>query len=286
VQAETDASWSTFRKKTAIVIFGTDTPMGRHFDVALLVLILLSVVVVMLESMQSMREQWGPPLIAAEWILTTIFTVEYALRLWSTRRRLRYATSFFGIIDFLSILPTYLGLLAGAGSGLVVLRSLRLLRVFRILKLAHFMGEANILLLALRRSRAKISVFLGTVIILSVIMGAFMYMIEGPEHGFTSIPRGVYWAIVTLTTVGYGDIHPHTELGQVLAAVVMIMGYGIIAVPTGIVSVEIADASRLRHGEKICASCRVQDHSADADYCRRCGSLLGPKIADESNEDL
>ena len=266
VKAETDESWSSLRRRTATIIFGTDTPMGRHFDLALLVLIVLSVRVVMLESMQEVRDAFGPQLHTAEWAITGLFSLEYVLRLWSTPKRLRYLTSFFGFIDLLSVLPTYLSLVAGAGSGLVVLRSLRLLRVFRVLKLAHFMGEANVLLLALRKSRIKISVFLGTVMIISIIMGALMYILEGPEHGFTSIPRGIYCAIVTLTTVGYGDIHPHTVLGQGLAAVVMVMGYGIIAVPTGIVSVEIADAMREAQDHRNCSECHTADHTPDAVY--------------------
>ncbi len=224
------------------VIFESDTPAGRYFDLALIWLILLSVATVVLESVREVRELYGPQLYALEWVFTLLFTVEYFLRLLSVRRPLRYATSFFGIVDLFAIIPTYLSILVPGSQYLLVIRILRLLRVFRLLKLSEYVAEADTLRLALRASRRKISVFISAVVLLVVIIGALMYVIEGEVNGFTSIPRSIYWAIVTLTTVGYGDLSPKTSLGQMLASVVMVIGYGIIAVPTGIVSVELAHA--------------------------------------------
>src|SRR5918993_5102556 len=228
------------------VIFESDTAAGRDFDLALIWLILLSVATVVLESVRQIREQYGQLLYALEWVFTLLFTIEYFLRLLSVRRPLRYATSFFGVVDLLAIIPTYLSIFVPGSQYLLVIRILRLLRVFRLLKLTEYVAEADTLRRALRASRRKISVFLSAVILLVVIIGALMYVIEGEAHGFTSIPISIYWAIVTLTTVGYGDLSPRTPFGQILASIVMIIGYGIIAVPTGIVSVELAQATRQR----------------------------------------
>jgi len=256
------------------VIFEADTRAGRAFDGALIILILLSVVAVMLESVGSVRERFGPELYAAEWAFTILFTVEYALRLAGVRRPLRYATSFFGVVDLLAIAPTYLSLLAPGSHYLLVIRILRLLRVFRVLKLAEHLSEADVLMRALRASRRKISVFLLTVLTLVVVIGTLLYVIEGEENGFTSIPVGIYWAVVTLTTVGYGDISPKTPVGQTLAAAVMIIGYGIIAVPTGIVTVEIAQAVRKPVSTQACPDCSSQGHDVDAVHCKYCGAKL------------
>jgi voltage-gated potassium channel len=256
------------------VIFEADTPAGRAFDIGLIGLILLSVLAVMLESIRGVRERYGAELYAAEWAFTVLFTVEYALRLVSVRRPLRYAASFFGVVDLLAIVPTYLSLLLPGSHYLLVVRILRLLRVFRILKLAEHLSEADVLMRALRASRRKISVFLLTVLTLVVIIGTLLYVIEGEENGFTSIPASVYWAVVTLTTVGYGDISPKTPLGQTLAAAVMIIGYGIIAVPTGIVTVEIAQAARKPVSTQACPDCSAQGHDADASHCKYCGARL------------
>jgi voltage-gated potassium channel len=256
------------------VIFEAETPAGRAFDVALIGLIILSVLAVMLESIGAVRERYGAELYAAEWAFTLIFTVEYVLRLFSVRRPLRYAASFFGFVDLLAIVPTYLSLLVPGSHYLLVVRILRLLRVFRVLKLAEYLTEADVLTRALRASRRKISVFLLTVLTLVVVIGALLYVIEGEENGFTSIPASIYWAVVTLTTVGYGDISPKTPLGQTVAALVMIIGYGIIAVPTGIVTVEIAQAARRVVSTQACPECGAEGHDADAVYCKYCAAKL------------
>ncbi len=260
------------RERVAEVVFGTDTWAGRAFDVVLIVAILASVLVVMLETVASVREDAGPLLRGAEWFFTVLFTAEYAVRLWSSPRPLRYATSFFGVVDLLSILPTYLSLFVRGTQALLTVRAFRLVRIFRVLKLGRYTSEASSLGHALARSRQKITVFLAVVATLVIFLGSIMYLVEGPEHGFTSIPRSVYWAIVTLTTVGYGDITPHTVGGQVLASLVMILGYGIIAVPTGIVTVELGrgDAGPAR----TCPRCAFAGHDPDARHCKRCGEAL------------
>lgn len=263
----------SLRERIRVAIFEAETPFGRLFDVSLMWLILLSIGAVMLESMEEVREQWGPTLDVVEWVLTGFFTVEYLIRLWCVRAPWLYARSFFGVVDLLSVLPTYVGLVFGGAESLMVIRSLRLLRVFRVLKLAQFLGEAQVLVRALEQSRRKILVFLGSVLVAVVIIGSVMYLIEGPERGFSSIPRGVYWAIVTLTTVGYGDIHPQTSLGQFLAALVMVLGYGVLAVPTGIVSVELNQAMR-DTDTRSCPACGKEGHEGDASFCRFCGSGL------------
>ena len=256
------------------VIYEAETPAGRAFDVALIWLILLSVAAVLLESIRSVRAGYGIFLYAAEWIFTVLFTIEYFLRLVSVRRPLAYAKSFFGVVDLLAIIPTYLSLLVPGSQYLLVIRILRLLRVFRVFKLAEHLSEADVLLRALRASRRKISVFLLAVLTLVVIIGALLYVVEGEANGFTSIPMSIYWAVVTLTTVGYGDISPQTAVGRTLAAAVMIIGYGIIAVPTGIVTVEIAQATRKAASTRACPSCGAEGHDADAVYCKYCGSEL------------
>ena len=227
----------------------------------------------MLESVASVRTEYGALLRGAEWFFTVLFTVEYLTRLWCVGRPLTYARSFLGIIDLLAVAPTYISVLVPGGQVLTVVRILRVLRVFRILKLAHYVGEARILARAVRASQYKITVFVLFIVTLTVIVGSLMYLIEGPEQGFTSIPRGVYWAIVTLTTVGFGDIFPTTALGQTLASVVMIMGYGIIAIPTGIVTAELVYAARYEAGPE-CSGCGRRGHEADAQHCKWCGTSL------------
>lgn len=256
------------------VIFGHDTPAGKAFDVILIWFILVSVLVVMLESVQSFRLEYGIWLRRAEWAFTIVFSIEYALRLWCAPSARGYARSFFGVVDLIAIIPTYLTLVIPGGQALLTVRALRLLRVFRVLKLAHYVSEASILTQALKASRHKITVFVASVLTLVVTFGSMMYLVEGATNGFTSIPRSVYWAIVTLTTVGYGDIAPQTSLGQALAAVIMIMGYAIIAVPTGIVTVEIGEASRQAREKKKCARCRLGGHDSDARFCKQCGHQL------------
>lgn len=272
---------SGWRRRLHDVIFYHDTPVARGFDLVLIVAILLSVVVVMVESVPGVRTRYGPQLRAAEWFFTILFTLEYVMRLITTAGSLRYARSFFGIVDLLSILPTYLSLLIPGAHTFAAIRLLRILRVFRVLKLAQYISEVNLLSRALLASLRKITVFLITVVTLVNVLGALMYFIEGGRNGFTSIPESVYWAIVTLTTVGYGDIAPQTPLGKVLASVVMIMGYSIIAVPTGIVTAEISRADReMRGGGPVpagrlrCPSCSAADHRPDALHCRLCGVRL------------
>ena len=256
------------------IIFEADTRIGRLFDVVLLWCILLSVLAVLLESVHQIRDQYGLGLRIAEWAFTILFTVEYVLRLTCVGRPVRYAFSFFGLVDLLAIVPTYLSVLLPGAQSLLVIRALRLLRVFRILKLVQFVQEARILAQALRASRHKIVVFLGTVLTLVLILGTLMYLIEGEANGFDSIPRGIYWAIVTLTTVGYGDIAPSTVLGQMLASIAMILGYAIIAVPTGIVTVELSRASNKQISTQACPQCSAEGHDPDAKHCKYCGAKL------------
>ncbi|CAA9588665.1 MAG: Potassium voltage-gated channel subfamily KQT; possible potassium channel, VIC family [uncultured Truepera sp.] len=275
-----------FRTRLARVVFESDTPAGRRFDVALLISIVLSILLVMLESVQSVRAAYGSTLRALEWGFTGLFTLEYLLRLYASRRPLGYATSFFGVVDLLTIVPSYLSLFVVGAQSLLAVRALRLLRVFRILKLSRYLGEASVLTTALRASRFKITVFVCTVLALVIIIGSVMYLVEGARNGFTSIPISIYWAIVTLTTVGYGDISPKTPLGQIISSVLMIVGYGIIAVPTGIVTAELTRAARQGDGAAVqaasgasaprpgCKACSNTENDADARYCKRCGAQL------------
>ena len=255
------------------VIFGHHTAAGRWFDLALIAAIGLSILAVMLESVVGIRARFGPELRLAEWAFTVLFTVEYVLRLSCVSRPFHYARSFFGVIDLLAILPTYLSVFFPGAQALTVIRMLRFLRVFRILKLVQYLSEANVLGQALWASRRKILVFLLAVITLDVIFGSLMYVVEGGQNGFDNIPRSIYWSIVTLTTVGYGDISPGTNTGQFIAAVIMIMGYAIIAVPTGIVSAEMAHAYD-RNQARACPACGLDKHADDAVFCRRCATPL------------
>ncbi|HKZ06894.1 MAG TPA: ion transporter [Methylomirabilota bacterium] len=273
IPAERLTSRSGWRARLHEIIFESDTRAGRAFDLALLTLILVSVTAVVLESVAEIRREHGTLIEAVEWTITALFTVEYILRLVAVDRPGRYARSFYGVVDVLAIAPTYLALVLPEARSLMVIRAIRLLRVFRILKLAHFLGEAQQLLRALRASRRKIIVFLVAVATSVVIMGTLMYLIEGETHGFTSIPVSMYWAVVTMTTVGYGDIAPRTPLGQFLASVLMILGYGIIAVPTGIVSVELARTTR-GTSRQACPGCSAEGHDEDATHCKYCGAAL------------
>ena len=263
-----------WRSRAHAIIFEAETPSGRMFDVLLIWAIMLSVFAVMLDSVEEVAVQWGGALRAAEWVFTVLFTVEYGLRIACVRRPSRYIFSFYGVIDLLAILPTYVGVLFPQTHFFLVIRALRLLRVFRVLKLARYVEASGLLLRALRASRVKILVFMYFVITLVVVIGAVMYVVEGAENGFTSIPRSVYWAIVTLTTVGYGDISPQTALGQMLASLVMILGYGIIAVPTGIVTAELSRDVTREVSTVACPSCSLEGHAPDATYCKHCGSKL------------
>ena len=257
------------------IIYEADTPAGKLFDIALLFLILFSVVLVMLESVSWIGEDYANLLYQIEWGITALFSLEYIARLLVVKKPWRYITSFFGIIDLLSILPMYISFFFVGTSSLVALRALRLLRVFRILKLSRYIGESNFLMAALWASRAKIGVFLFAVIILCIIFGTIMYLVEGEVNGFTSIPRGIYWCIVTLTTVGYGDIAPMTPLGRFIASIIMIMGYGIIAVPTGIVTSEMTQQQQNPDtNTQACPNCMTETHLDDAVYCHNCGHKL------------
>lgn len=263
-------------------IFEADTRTGRYFDVALIVAIILSVLAVMAESIAGIRDAYGPYLTAAEWGFTILFTGEYILRLYCVGRPIKYATSFFGVVDLLAVLPTYLSLIFVGSQALAVVRILRVIRVFRVLKVVQYVQEMNDLRRALFSSRRKIFLFMLVVTLIAVIMGSSMYLIEGEENGFTSIPKGIYWAIVTMTTVGYGNVSPQTPVGQFLASILMIMGYGIIAVPTGIVTSEMT-SHRFRQETVVqsCPECAREIHNPDSMYCSRCGTELNPTIHHE-----
>ncbi len=266
------------------VIYEADTPMGKWFDLILILIILLSVVLVMLESVKEIDAKYHDQLLAMEWVVTIFFTVEYIARIISIRKPSKYIFSFYGIIDFLSTIPLYLSYLIAGSQVFLAVRAFRLLRIFRILKLVQFIGEASQLGAALKASRAKIAVFIYVVLIVSVILGTAMYLIEDDTAGFTSIPRSIYWTIVTLTTVGYGDIAPQTSLGQFIATLVMILGYGIIAVPTGIVTVEFGkqgrgkisrdDPNYVHINTQSCTACSAEGHRDDSRYCYKCGAEL------------
>ena len=261
------------REKIKIIIFGTDTKGGKIFDLLLIITIVLSIITVLLDSVDYYRIRYGSLFYAAEWTFTILFTAEYLLRIYSIRKPLSYIFSLFGIIDFLAIIPTYISLLMPGTEVFAVIRILRVLRIFRVLKLVQFMGEADQLKKAMVASRRKILVFLFSVVNIVIILGAIMYLVEGEAAGFDSIPRSIYWAIVTLTTVGYGDISPITNLGQGIAAMVMIMGYGLIAVPTGIVTSEITFAAIRKKGQK-CIVCNKEGIENSAKFCSDCGSKL------------
>ncbi len=256
------------------VIYEAETPAGKLFDLVLFAMIIGSVIAVMLESVEGLRAQFGHYYRAAEWVFTILFTIEYGLRLLSSANPLRYAVSFFGVIDLLSILPTYLSVGMEGAQSLLVVRCLRLLRVFRVLKLAQMSVEAETLWVAVKASRNKITVFVGAVFAISIIMGTIMYVIEGAGSKISDIPTGIYWALSTVSTVGYGDIVPNTAAGRFITSVLMILGYGLIAVPTGIVSVELAHATRLAVSTNSCPACHKEGHDLDALYCRFCGAKI------------
>lgn len=271
--------YAPWRHRLHEIIFEADTKLGKVFDITLLVLIVISILLVMLESITAYREVYGVWFDRAEWVITIFFTIEYALRLICVYKPSRYALSFFGIIDLVSVLPSYLELIFGMTNYFMAVRAMRLVRVFRIFKLAKFLDESNSLMAALKASQAKITVFLTFVIMMVIVIGSIMYFVEGGQSsGFTSIPRSIYWAIVTLTTVGYGDIAPTTALGQFFAAIVMILGYGVLAVPTGIVSAEMVQQKPSdQTSTQACKACLKEGHDKDALFCKYCGSLLNPR---------
>ena len=266
---ETGARYRWYRR-----VFHHDAADERNFDLWLIAAILASVTVVILDSVPAVKERWHGVLYLAEWFFTLLFTAEYALRLWVVRKPLRYARSFYGVIDLLAILPTFLSLLFPASASLTVIRALRLLRIFRVLKLVEYSSEAGVLIEALLRSRRKIFVFIATLLTIVVIFGALMYVVEGPEKGFTSIPTGMYWAIVTVATVGFGDIAPTTSFGRFITSVLIVIGYSIIAVPTGIYIAELARGLMPKRRAVRCVECGLPDHETDAWHCRKCGRSL------------
>jgi Kef-type K+ transport systems, predicted NAD-binding component len=272
---ERETPKTDWQKRLHEIIFEAETPAGKFFDITLIGLIIFSLLVVIVESVKEVREQYGTILLAAEWMFTFLFTIEYVLRFISVRRPLRYVFSFYGLIDLAAILPTYLSLFIPGTQYFLTVRVLRLLRIFRILKLTEYITEGRVITAALRASRRKISVFLSTVLTLVVVIGTLIYVIEGEENGFVDIPTGIYWAIVTITTVGYGDLSPRTPVGRLLAAFVMILGYAIIAVPTGIVTVELSRQSAgAGASTQVCPECHAEGHDMDAVHCKYCGSVL------------
>ncbi len=274
----------TWKRKLHEIIYEADTPMGKWFDLLLFAVIIVSVILVMLESVKEFDAKYHSTLLALEWVVTIFFTIEYIARIISIRKPFKYIFSFYGVIDFISTIPLYLSYIVAGSQVFLAVRAFRLLRIFRILKLVQFIGEASQLRAALKASRTKIAVFIYVVLILSVMLGTVMYLIESDEAGFTSIPRSIYWTIVTLTTVGYGDIAPQTTVGQFIATVVMILGYGIIAVPTGIVTVEFSKHGRNKSAAtsdmtvhlntQCCPSCSTEGHRDEAKYCFNCGEQL------------
>lgn len=270
--AKSSKPWPLWKRRLYLVIFGTETPAGRAFDLALLISIAASVIIVFLDSVGSLHQAYGDWFYIAEWVFTILFTIEYILRIVTSKKPFHYIFSFYGMIDLLAVIPTYLSLFLTGGQYLIVIRILRLLRIFRILKLNRYMGASNYLWASIINSRYKVGVFLWFILTITIIMGAVMYLIEGPENGFRNIPESIYWAIVTLTTVGYGDISPHTAIGKFIASIIMIIGYSIIAVPTGIISSEM---SKLRYkGVKECRRCGEENNPPDARYCKRCGEKV------------
>ncbi|WP_391087854.1 ion transporter [Vibrio sp. NH-UV-68] len=267
-------SQDTLKNQLYIIIFGTHTRAGKVFDIALIIAILSSLIVLVLESVPSIRAQWAQQLRYLEYTFTGLFTIEYLLRLYCSPKPAAYAKSFYGVIDFLAILPTYLTLFFPAASFMGVIRAIRVLRIFRVLKLVRYLQESNILLRSLLMARRKILVFFSSLAILVTIFGALIYIIEGPQNGFTSIPKSIYWAIVTITTVGYGDLVPQTPLGKAIASLTMLMGYSIIAVPTGIITAELHQEMNAHKSLVRCPNCSRSGHESDAMYCKHCGGEL------------
>lgn len=269
---------SALRLRLRSIIFGTDTRAGRYFDIALIICIVLSVALVLLQTISHVQVEYGRQIMMLEWLFTIIFTIEYALRLYCSAARLQYMRSFYGVVDLLSILPTYLELLFPGAHMALLIRVLRLFRIFRVLKLIRYLSEGNMLLRAMKLSGRKIFVFFFSISLLVMVLSTIMYAVEGPDNGFTSIPQSMYWTIVTITTVGYGDITPHTALGQAIAALTMLLGYSIIAIPSGIVTAEIHQQMVHRRDLRRCPNCLKTGHDPEAQYCNRCGSELPEDI--------
>ncbi len=265
---------NSMRETLRDIIFGTNTTAGKNFDIALIIMIVASVIAIMLDSVPAIANQYHDTLLIIEWFFTISFTIEYVLRIYSSPKPFNYMRSFFGIIDLLAILPSYLSLFFPSLGYLMIVRILRVIRIFRVLKLMRYLNEANVLMRAIMASRRKIMVFFTLVLSVTCVFGAIMYLIEGPEHGFSSIPKSIYWAIVTITTVGYGDIAPQTVLGQSVAALVMVTGYAVLAVPTGIISAELFRDIKTARDTRQCFACRKSGHEPDASHCKFCGFAL------------
>ena len=265
---------ASLRERLYIIIFGTDTPAGKLFDLILIYTIVLSVIALMMDSVVALNEQWGRAFYYAEWVFIVLFTVEYIARIYCSPSRWSYMRSFYGVIDLLSIIPAYIGLLLPGTNYLLMLRLFRILRVFRVLKLMRYLAEANVLVRALVQARRKMLVFFIVVLVFATIFGSLMYLVEGSENGFTSIPRSIYWTIVTITTVGYGDITPQTTLGQIVASAAMLTGYSIIVVPTGIVTAELSQEIQRERTLISCPNCGKAGHDHDASYCKKCGGAV------------
>jgi voltage-gated potassium channel len=272
--AITPAAQHGWRARWFHIIFGHDDAASRLFDLVLMVAILASILVAVLDTVEDLHVRLGRAFALLEWLFTIAFTAEYVARLLVVSQPRRYAFSFFGIVDLVAVLPTYLTLLTAGGQHLMVVRALRILRIFRVLKMTRYVSEADMLWSTFLRARPKILVFFSTILTLVLIFGALMYLIEGPENGYTSIPRAMYWAVVTMTTVGFGDITPHTTLGQLVTSLIMLLGYCIIAVPTGIFAAELASGMRQARRAQICPHCQLKEHQPDARYCRGCGMSL------------
>lgn len=268
------ADGAPWRARWFHIIFGHEDAIGRRFDIALIVAILASIVITVLDSVAHLHIHFSAWFYALEWFFTLAFTLEYLVRLAVVKRPTRYARSFFGIVDLLSVLPTWISLVMVGSQYLLVIRALRILRIFRILKLSRYVGEADLLWSTLIRTRRKILIFISTILTLVLIFGALMYLVEGPENGFTSIPESMYWAVVTMTTVGFGDITPKSVLGQMLASLIMVVGYSIIAVPTGIFTAELASGILAHRSPLHCDDCGQADHEVDARFCKNCGQAL------------
>lgn len=277
----------TLRHTLYQIIYQSHTPAGRGFDIALIILILASVLIIILDSVEEISQHYGELFFTAEWMITILFTIEYGLRIFSIHKPVKYIISFYGLIDLLSIIPSYLSLFIPGTHYLQIIRIMRVLRIFRVLKLVRFINQSNILVNALLASRLKIAIFLFTITTLLVIFGATMYLIEGPENGFTNIPVSIYWAVVTLTTVGFGDITQKTDLGRSVSALVMILGYAIIAVPTGIFTAELSQEMKKQDAcldKRTCPKCRKLDHNVDANYCRICGTALSTTAENQPSQ--
>ncbi|AUD60694.1 MAG: ion transporter [Gammaproteobacteria bacterium] len=282
--SENIESESPLKRQLRTIIFGTDTPAGRYFDIALMVCIVLSVALVFLDTVEVFHREYGQIIRVLEWVFTIIFTLEYGLRLYCATHPVLYARSFYGIVDLLSVLPSYLALLIPGANFTLVIRILRLFRIFRVLKLLRYLSEGNVLLRAMMQSSRKVFIFFFSVSLIVMVLSAVMYVVEGPDNGFSSIPKSVYWTIVTITTVGYGDITPKTGLGQAIAAFTMLIGYSIIAIPTGILTAEISQEVGRHRDLRSCNQCHKTGHDLDAMYCSRCGCELDSLDAPVEND--